>query len=325
MTRPTSDDVLGYFETLSNWGRWGAGDEIGTLNLITEARVAAAAALVRDGTAVSCARALDMTSNDPISQTHRYFTLTGEGLDDPDRVAKVPGGPTHPRWNCAQEYIGLIYHGSAPTHLDALSHMFWDGKMYNDRPAALVASGGATVHAVDAAPHGINTRGVMLDIPAARGVEWLEPGEGVHPEDLEAAEQRQNVRVESGDAVLLRTGHTARARAMFPDRAAEGDWYPDQAGWNASCLPWLHDRGVALIAADNMQDQKPSGYEEQNLEVPIHVVALVAMGLWLLDNCDLEHLATACEQRSRWEFFFTVAALRMPGATGSPCNPIAIF
>jgi kynurenine formamidase len=325
MTEPSGDEVLGYFDTLSNWGRWGADDEIGTLNLITPTTIAAAAALVRDGVAVSCARQLDMVSNDPISQPHRYFTLTGEGLSDPDRVPKIPGGLAHPRWNCAQEYIGLIYHGSAPTHIDALSHMFWDGQMYNGRPAALVAGGGATAHAVDAAPHGINTRGVLLDIPAARGVDWLEPGDGVSPADLGAAEARQGVTVGEGDAVLLRTGHTRRARHLFPDRAAEGDWYPEQAGWSASCLPWLHERGAALIAADNMQDQKPSGYEEQNLEVPVHVIALVAMGLWLLDNCDLEQLAAECEKRSRWEFFLSVSPLRMPGATGSPVNPIAIF
>jgi kynurenine formamidase len=326
MSDPSGDEVLDYFVTLSNWGRWGPADEIGTLNLITPAKTASAAALVREGLAVSCSRSLDLSSNDAISQPHRYFPLHGEGLDDEHRVARFPGAPAHPRWNCAQEYIGLIFHGAAPTHLDALSHMFWDGKMYNDRPAALVNSAsGATSHAVDAVPQGINTRGVLLDIPAALGVEWLEPGAGVRPHDLEAAERRQGVRVEEGDAVLLRTGHTRRARALFPDRAAEGDWSPEQAGWHASCLPWLHERGAALIAADNMQDQKPSGYEEQNLEVPVHVIALVAMGMWLLDNCDLERLAEECQRVNRWEFFLSVSPLRMPGGTGSPVNPIAII
>jgi kynurenine formamidase len=326
VNEPSGAEVLDYFNSLSNWGRWGDDDERGTLNLITPEKMASAATLVRHGVAVSCARPLDLTDNDPISQPHRYFTLTGEGLSDPDRVPRVPGTPAHPRWNCAQEYIGLVYHGAAPTHLDALSHMFWDGKMYNNRPAALVNSvSGATSHGVEVCPDGINTRGVLLDIPRARGIDWLEPGDGVTPDDLEAAEQSQGVRVEPGDAVLLRTGHTRRARAMFPDRRAEGDWSEVQAGWNASCLPWLHERGVALIAADNMQDQKPSGYEEQNLEVPIHAVGLVAMGLWLLDNCDLERLAQECERYSRWEFYLSVSPLRMPGCTGSPVNPIAIL
>jgi kynurenine formamidase len=326
VTEPTGTEVLGYFETLSNWGRWGDDDEIGTLNLITPAKVAAAGALVRDGVAISCSRPLDLASNDPISQPHRYFMLHGEGVHDHDRVPRFPGAPSHPRWNCAQEYMGLIYHGAAPTHIDALSHMFWDGKMYNGRPAALVnAVSGATSLAVDACPQGINTRGVLLDIPAALGVDWLEPGTGVTPADLEAAERRQGVRVEPGDAVLLRTGHIRRARAVFPDRNAEGDYTERQAGWSASCLPWLHERGAALIGADNMQDQKPSGYEAENLEVPVHVIALVAMGLWLLDNCDLEQLAQECERRSRWEFLLSVASLRMPGGTGSPVNPIAIL
>jgi kynurenine formamidase len=131
--------------------------------------------------------------------------------------------------------------------------------------------------------------------------------------------------VGSGDAVLLRTGHIRRARTLFPDRFAEGDWSEAQAGWKASCLPWLQDRGVALIGADNMQDQKPSGYEAQDLAVPVHAVALVAMGLWLLDNCDLERLAQECERMAKWEFYLGVSPLRMPGGTGSPVNPVAIL
>jgi kynurenine formamidase len=323
---PSGDEVLGYFQTLSNWGRWGSDDELGTLNLIGPDKVTAALATVREGVTVSCSRVLDLDAVDPISKPHRYFTTSGEGLADGDRVPHYPGAPAYARWNCAQEYIGLIYHGASPTHLDALSHMFWDGKMYNDRPAALVSSTmGATSNAVDVCANGINTRGVLLDIPAVRGVDWLEPGDGVGPEDLEAAEARQQVHVESGDAVLLRTGHIARARAMTPDRRSEGDWSQLQAGWKASCLPWLHQRGVALIGADNMQDQKPSGYESQDMPVPVHAVGLVAMGLWLLDNCDLEQLATECARMAKWEFFLTVAPLRTPGGTGSPVNPIAIL
>ncbi len=326
MTTPNGEEVLSYFTSLSNWGRWGDEDQIGTLNLISPDKVRAAAASVRHGVSVSCSRRLDLTVADPISQPHRYFTLTGEGLSDEERVPRFPGTPAHPRWNCAQEYIGLVYHGSSPTHLDALSHMFWDGKMYNGRSAALVNSvSGATTHGVDACPQGINTRGILLDIPAALGVEWLEPGTAVGPDQLAAAEARQGVRVESGDAVLLRTGHTRRARALHPGRAAEGDWSEVQAGWSASCLPWLHERGVALIGADNMQDCKPSGYEAENLDVPIHIIGLVAMGLWLLDNCDLEDLAGECERHAQWDFLLAVSPLRMPGCTGSPVNPVAIL
>jgi kynurenine formamidase len=326
VSEPTGDEVLGYFQTLSNWGRWGSDDQLGTLNLITPEKVMAAMATVREGLAVSCSRRLDMDAMDPISKPHRYFTTSGEGLDDEHRIPHYPGAPARARWNCAQEYIGLIYHGASPTHLDALSHMFWDGQMYNGRPAALVSSTmGATSNDVDVCANGINTRGVLLDIPPVLGVDWLEPGTGVGPDELEAAERRQNVRVESGDAVLLRTGHVRRARAMFPDRFAEGDWSLEQAGWKASCLPWLHERGAALIGADNMQDQKPSGYEAQDMAVPVHTVALVAMGLWLLDNCDLEQLAHECERMAKWEFYLSVTPLRMPGGTGSPVNPVAVL
>jgi kynurenine formamidase len=315
---PSEEEVLSYFDALSNWGRWGDDDQLGTLNLVSPEKRIAAAELVRSGTTVSLA--WDIGGSPPADQPwppQRFMLATGQGLSDADRVV-APGRAG--RSSGAAEHIGLVYHGHTVTHIDGLSHIFWDGKMYNGRPAELVTSTfGATHHAITALKEGIVTRGVLLDIPVVRGVDWLEPGEAVYPEDLEAAEVREGVIVGEGDVLVLRTGYGKKVRDKGPDDVAAGG----RAGWHAACLPWLHARGVAAIACDTAQDAIPSGYT--SFRNPIHEVGIVAMGLWLIDNCDLEALATICTDSGRWAFFFTLAPLRWVGATGSPANPLATF
>lgn len=317
---PDDDEVLSYFDTLSNWGRWGEDDELGTLNLITAAKRIAAAELVRVGRSVSCAWDIGSTpvADQPFGPPQRFMVATGQGLNDPHRVtAPWRAGD---RSAGALEYLGLVYHGHTVTHVDSLAHVYWDGKMYNGKPAELVTSAmGATHHAVTSLRDGVVTRGVLLDVAAARGVDWLEPGEAVHPEELETIEQHQGVVVEEGDVILLRTGYGRRAREHGPDEVAR----VGRAGWHAACLPWFHERGIAMIACDTAQDAQPSGYPA--LRSPIHAVGIVAMGLWLLDNCDLEELSRTCGDSGRYEFLFTLAPLRWVGATGSPANPLATF
>lgn len=320
---PSEDDVLAYHERLSNWGRWGPDDQLGTLNLITPEVRTRAAALVRDGVSVSCAQDLITfpQEGDMFGPVHRFMFMTGEGLADEHRIE-----PPHPvpgidmsRMAGAGEYMGMVFHGTNVTHVDALSHMFWDRKTYNGKPAELVnAMLGATNLAVTGMKDGIVTRGVLVDMPALRGVDWLEPGEGVFPEDLDAAEERQGVTIGEGDAVLVRTGYARRKREAGPVPMHDG-----QAGWHAASLPWLHERGVAVIGCDTAQDVVPSGYLQ--IALPVHAVGMVAMGLCLVDNCDLEELAATCDRLGRHEFLFTLAPLRLSGGTGSPANPIATF
>jgi kynurenine formamidase len=320
---PSEDEVLGYHKSLSNWGRWGTDDQLGTINLITPEKRRAAASLVTEGINVSCAWDLSTMPQvgDMFGPVQRHMLMTGEGLNDEHRVV-----PLHPvpgmdmsRQAGAAEYFGCVFHGVTITHIDALSHMFWDGTAYNGVPGALVnAMFGATSLAVTALRDGISTRGVLLDIPAARGVDWLEPATGVFPEDLEAAEAAQGVRVEEGDVVLLRTGYARQKRETGPIPPHEG-----QAGWHAASLPWLHERGAAAIGCDTGQDVVPSGY--MTIGLPVHCVGMVAMGLTLIDNCDLEELSATCARLGRYEFFLTLAPLRLEGGTGSPVNPIATF
>ncbi|MDG4828358.1 cyclase family protein [Solwaraspora sp. WMMD1047] len=311
---PRQDDVLGYFDTLSNWGRWGDDDELGTLNHITdEVRVAAARA-VRHGRSVSCGWEVAAPAELERSTTTCPCAADMPGAEN----MPLPGFRADRRWGFSTERIGLTFHGNTVTHLDSPCHIFWEGTMYNGRPHSFVdAETGSAWAAVTAAADGIVTRGVLLDIAAVRDVPWLEPGQGVFPDDLEAAEHRQGVRVGTGDAVLLRTGNGRRRHETGPAGGAE------QAGWHASCLPWLREREVALIGADTPQEVQPSGYDE--VLMPVHAVGLVAMGLWLLDNCDLEACAATAAELGQWDFQLAVAPVRLAGTSGSPVNPIATF
>jgi kynurenine formamidase len=320
---PSEDEVLAYHDKLSNWGRWGPDDQLGTLNLITPETRRRAASLVTEGSSVSCSWDLSTMPQvgDVFGPVQRHMLMTGEGLGDEHRIV-----PPHPvpgmdmsRQAGAAEYFGCVFHGVSITHVDALSHMFWDRKAYNGVPAELVnAMFGATNLAVTGIRDGITTRGILIDVPDVRGVDWLEPGAGVFPEDLEAAEAKHGLTVEEGDVVLLRTGYGRMKRERGPVPPHEG-----QAGWHGASLPWLHERGVAAIGCDTAQDVVPSGYT--TIGMPVHVVGMVAMGLCLIDNCDLEELATTCARLGRHEFLLSIAPLRIEGGTGSPANPIATF
>ena len=314
-TLPTEAGVLKYMETYSNWGRWGEQDELGTLNLITPAKRLRAFGLVREGMAVTCARPITAAiTADTTFQVMRFMVDSGEGRDPSSAES------TRPRPAVASEFIGMVFHGTTITHVDSLAHVFWQGKIYNGRPAHLVTSSeGAQVESVDLLHDGVITRGVLLDIARAKGKDWLELGEPILPDDLEAAEQACGVRVEPGDILLMRTGYVRRRDEQGPVNPL----HDGSPGPQAACLPWFHQRGIAMLGSDTHNDLTPSGYP--NLPLPVHVVGIVAMGLWLIDNCNLEELAQACAARQRWEFLLTIAPLRLQNVTGSPVNPLAIF
>ena len=293
-------DVVALHAELSNWGRWGPDDQLGALNLITREATAAASATVRSGRTVSCARPLN----------------TEPGPDNPVPVAHHMIGTATEGWGA--DYFALAPHGFATSHIDALCHIFYEGKLFNGYATETVTAHGATRLGIHQLRNGIVTRGVLLDIPAVRGVDALEPGEPVFPEDLEAAEERAGLRVGSGDALLIRTGR-------WTWRAAHGPWdfASRAAGLDAACLAWLRARDVATLGSDGVSDVLPSRVE--GVGMPIHEIAIVALGLHLMDNLDLDELAEACTEEGRWEFLFVVAPLVLRRGTASPVNPIAVF
>jgi kynurenine formamidase len=299
----TGADIDKWMTELSNWGRWGKDDELGAINLITPAKRKQAAALVREGVTVSLARNTntETATDNPQPYTHEMI-MTGAGN----------------RGQFSLDRIGVSYHGYQHTHLDALCHMFWQGKMYNGFSQEEVTQKGASRLGIHNLKQGIVTRGVLIDIPHLKGVPYLEPGAAIYPEDLDAWEKKTGIKIMAGDVIFVRTGRWAR-------RAAVGPWAVNSgsAGLHASCARWIKQRDVAMIGSDAASDVIPSGVE--GVALPIHQLMIVAMGVHIFDNCDLEALSEACAKRNRWDFLLTAAPIAVTGGTGSPLNPVAIF
>jgi len=294
-------DVLALFERCSNQGRWGEDDTLGTLNFITPQKRVEAARLVRSGRTVSMALPLRRVASrsNPIPIVHRM----------------IEGGEENPVGSA--DATEIAPHGYAVTHLDALGHAFFEGRAYNGRRVADVwTAEGLTYGSIDQLRVGIFTRGVLLDVARARGVPWLEAGDGVSAADLDRAEAMAGVRVGSGDAVIVRIG-------LEPRQSVQGEEDTShRAGLLPDCLAWLFDREVAVYGGDCIE-QIPSGYAR--VPSPFHQVALVAMGLVLLDNPAVEDLAAAVAAENRAEFLLTCAPLPIAGGTGSAVNPLAVF
>jgi kynurenine formamidase len=294
------------FDRVSNWGRWGDDDERGALNYLTPERIAAATGLVREGRTVTLSRSLNTEPEpDNPEPADHHMTMLG-GRDHSEGLA------------FAKDYIGVDYHNDSHSHLDALCHVSYDGSLYNGRPADSVSDTGAAVETVEVLKDGLVGRGVLLDIPRARGVDWLEPGESVLPDDLEEAEGLQGTSATQGDILLVRIGHASRLDELGPWDTANS-----KAGLHPSCSEFLAERRIAALGSDGNSDTAPSLTE--GVGFPIHVLALVAMGVHLLDYLHLDELAHACDTAGRWEFLFVGAPLRIAGGTGSPLNPIAIL
>ena len=307
MTAPpmTTADVDELRTRLSNWDRWGPDDQLGALNHIRPEHRRAAAATVRTGRTVSCARPLATlpSPENPSPAEHHMIGTHTEGY--------------------GADWIGVASHGYATSHLDALCHIFWDGRTYNGHPTEVVTAHGAEQLGVHHLRDGVVGRGVLLDIPPVQGVTALEPGTPITVEDLEAAEARSGVTVGTGDILLVRTGR-------WVWRRDHGAWNPRErlAGLHASCLPWLHEREVAMLGSDGVSDVHPSHVEPTDgvpTRLPIHTVGIVAMGLHLLDNLDLDDLAAACTEEARCAFLLTVSPLVVVGGTASPVNPVAVL
>jgi kynurenine formamidase len=218
----------------------------------------------------------------------------------------------------AEDRLSMNVHGNADSHIDALSHVMYQARLYNDVPASTVTANGAAELSIAVASDGIVGRGVLLDIPRLRGVRWLEPGDHVTADDLTRAEEAQQVRVGQGDLLLVRVGHRRRQTELGAwDSAAS------RAGLHPTAVEFVAERRVAVLGSDSNNDTSPSAAE--GVDFPVHVLAINAMGLHLLDWLQLDGLVPLCEEAGRWSFCCVIAPLRLVRGTGSPVNPIAIL
>ncbi|MFE7646162.1 cyclase family protein [Streptomyces phaeoluteigriseus] len=297
-------------ERVNNWGRWGTDDEIGTLNLITDEVVRRAAAEVRTGRRVPLA-----------------LPLREDGV----QTGMIPGrvNPLHAMVQINQEIFGpgtvacsddAVTMGlQAATHWDALPHVSHSGRIYNGRPAGTVtAHGGAEFSGIDKAGH-VVSRGVLLDVARARGVERLDGGHAVTPEDLEAAEELAGTRVRAGDIVLVRTGQMRLYLAG--DRQAYAHPSP---GLSVRTPEWFHARDVAAVANDTLTFEVFPP-EIEDLWLPVHALHLVEMGMMQGQNWNLEKLSTACGQERRHSFLLSAMPEPFAGGTGTPVAPVAVL
>jgi kynurenine formamidase len=298
------------FHRVSNWGRWGPDDERGTLNYLTAEQVRASAALVRSGRTVSLSLPINTVAgpDNPHPSVH-YMVKTHDVR------------PEHGEPRFAGDFLGSELHGDCRTHVDALCHVAYQGKLYNGKSPDTVTSRGPTLMDITAYVHGIVGRGVLLDIPRFRGVPWLEPGEAVTADELEAAEKFEGVHLGEGDIFLFRTGHHRRRLELGPwNNGYDGE---GQAGLHVNAMVLLHERKVAAFLPDGDGETVPSNVE--GVPYPVHALQIAAMGMACADSLQFEELVKVCEEENRRTFMVVAAPLRLPRGTGSLFNPIAIF
>ncbi|HEY1595421.1 MAG TPA: cyclase family protein [Thermoleophilaceae bacterium] len=303
----TNAEFRALYAQVSTWDHFGETSERGALNYLTPESVVSAAELVLTGVTVTLSRPVDdeRRVDNPTPADHHMTMLTDVDI-----------GSGSLRF--AKDYVGLDYHNEGHSHVDAFCHVAFDGCLYGGARAEHVTNRGADIGAIDLLEDGLVGRGVLLDIPRSRGVDWIEPGEYVFREDLEAAERDQRVEVRPGDILLVRTGHARRLAELGPwdTQATKSGLHPDTA-------PFVKERCVAALGSDGNNDAAPGAVA--GVSFPMHVLALNAMGVHLLDYLQFEDLAPYCEDELRWEFLFVAAPLRIDRGTGSPLNPIAIF
>jgi len=299
-TPPTPEEYIAYKQRFSNWGRWGADDEFGTLNFIADDTRRGATALVQLGRSVSCANPLAVAPAPRNPNPAQHF---------------MRFGPTG-----SSDFVGVSYHGYVTTHIDALCHI-WTGEwgdMYNGRSSADVTPTGSRSNSIDRWRDGIVTRGVLYDVPRFRGEPFVALDHPVHGWELADVAAAQGIGPRAGDAVLVRSGLDPffAANEGYPHTAP-----PSTPGVHASTLEFLHDTDAALLGWDLQE----AGGQGLPARIPIHEVAIPYMGLPLLDNANFERLAEVCAELGRWEFLLVIAPLVVTGGTGSPVNPIATF
>ncbi len=295
---------------VSNWGRWGADDERGTINFITPDVVRRAAACVRRGQVFSLGLPLE-AAGPQIGTGGRFnpihlMSAVGGG---------IPADPDGFRYN--DDVITMPL--QCATQWDALAHVYYGNTLYNGFPASAVTSAGASRCAIDRIAAGVLSRGVLLDVARVKGVERLAPSTVIGPADLDAAERAQGVRVERGDVLLLRTGHLS----VFTRDGDRETYIRKSPGLGVACVPWLHAREIAAIASDTYAvEVLPS--EDPAVPLPVHQLAIRDMGLTLGEMFVLDELAADCAADGVWECLFTAPPLRVTGGVGSPLNPLAV-
>ncbi|WP_188052349.1 cyclase family protein [Aureimonas fodinaquatilis] len=309
------DAVAKASEDLSNWGRWGPEDQIGTLNLVEPHHIAEAAKLAKTGRVFALGIPLD--SNGPQNglfggRFNPIHQMLATGTD------AVAGNQDWNKLRYADDTLNLCVQGA--THWDALGHIFYEDKAYNGHDAKKIDSRGLSVLGIEHSKNKMVGRGVLLDIARFRGVDSLQDGESISNDELDACAEKQGVTIGRGDFVIIRTGHMERC-------LEQGEWggYAggDAPGVKFENCYWCHEKEIAAICSDTWGvEVRPN--ETTEINQPWHWVVIPAMGLCMGEIFYLKDLADDCAKDGIYEFFFCGPPLIISGGTGSPINPQAI-
>ena len=303
------------FEKLKNWGKWGAGDQIGTLNYVTPEDIVRAASLIRTGKAFALGIPLD--NHGPQSglfggRWNPIHTMLATGTD------AIAGQQDWNKLRYSDDAINMPV--QAATHWDSLGHIFYEDKAYNGHDAKLVDSRGLHVLGIEHSKNKMIGRGVLLDIPRFKNVEHLDDGYGISNEELDTCARAQNVEIRRGDFVIVRTGQMERC---MEEKKWGGYAGGDAPGVKFENCYWCHDKQIAGICTDTWGvEVRPN--ETKDVNQPWHWVVIPAMGLTMGEMFYLKELADDCEADGVYEFFFCGPPLVITGGTGSPINPQAV-
>ena len=296
---------------ISNWGRWGPNDQLGTLNNISNENITNAKKLIIEGKTISLSRDMSKESNPfnfaPIKHDPFIFPPDAFGAD-PDLAQEGAG-----------DIFEINYHGYSHTHLDAVNHFARDGKMYNGYPFKINLNNEFENLGVDEIGNsGIVGRGVLIDLPVFFGVDFIKAGTAIKIKDILEWEKKNNIKIGKGDILLLRTGRWEQLRQ-------EGYWEITKkiTGFHYTVASFLKERDVAAIGCDGVSDVYPSGIESK--KDALHELVLVDLGMPIFDNMDLDLLSKQLKTLGRKTFMFVANPLKIKGATGAPINPVAIF
>jgi kynurenine formamidase len=303
-------------DEVRTWDTWGRNDELGALNYVTPMCVSRAASLVKRGVVRSLALPLDRNGPMPstgarVNPQHIMYKHGG------DILAKRPEDQRGFQTTDDGIYLPL----QSSTQWDALCHVFYDGVTYNGRGPQTVTSSGAEFSSIFGMRDRMVGRGVLLDLPRFHGLPWLDPGHGVRGADILACAERFGITLEAGDFVLIRTGHMARMRSVHR--------WGDYAGGPApgltidGCLELL-SHGVAAIASDTWGLEVLPFETVAEVRHPVHALLLVSAGVPIGEIWDLDGLADDCAGDGQYEFMLVAQPMAIPGAVGSPTNPLAL-
>jgi len=303
-------------EKLKNWGRWGPDDQIGTLNYVTPQDIARAASLIQTGKVFALGIPLDR--NGPQTglfggRWNPIHTMLATGTD-----AVAGRYDVVPNIRYADDAINMPVQGA--THWDSLGHIFYEEKMYNGYDARVVDCSGLGKLGIEHTKSKMVGRGILLDIPRFKGVDWLDDGYGISNDELNKCARAQNVEIRRGDFVIIRTGQMERC---LKEKKWGGYAGGDAPGVQFENCYWCHDHQIAAICSDTWGvEMRPNETKEANQ--PWHWVVIPAMGLTMGEMFYLKELAEDCDADGIYEFFFCGPPLVITGGTGSPINPQAI-